>query len=235
MQKEVWQFADLDITPLRSFVITLHSGGFTLGAFDREETLLGFAHALAAFDERNQPYYYSHMLAVTESIQNGGIGAKLKLAQRDYALECNVPLLTWTFDPLQSRNAYLNLIKLGGVVRKYEVNYYGNASSSALHAGLDTDRLVIEWWVGSAHVAQTLAGQQRTAQPVAAIEVPFEIQQLKDHDLSAARQWQLQIREAFCQHLSAGLYCAGFERGKAGENSRYLFFRDERHEIAAGY
>lgn len=235
MQKEVWQFADLDITPLRSFVITLHSGGFTLGAFDRADKLLGFAHALAAFDEGNRPYYYSHMLAVTESIQNGGIGAKLKLAQRDYALERKVPLLIWTFDPLQSRNAYFNLVKLGGVVRKYEVNYYGNASTSTLHAGLDTDRLVIEWWVGSAHVAQTLAGKGRAGDPVAVVEVPFDFQPIKDRNLAEARQWQLKIRETFQQHLSEGLYCAGFERGRDGGHSRYLFFKDERREVAAGY
>lgn len=235
MQKEVWQFSDLDITPLRSFVITLHSGGFTLGAFDGEDMLLGFAHALAAFDDCNRPYYYSHMLAVTESIQNGGIGAKLKLAQRNYALERKILRLTWTFDPLQSRNAYLNITRLGGVVRKYEVNYYGNASTSTLHAGLDTDRLVIDWWVGSDHVMQTLAGSRRAGDPVAVVEVPFDIQQLKDHDLSAARQWQLQIREVFRRHLSEGLYCAGFERGRDGDNSRYLFFSDEKNEVAQGY
>lgn len=235
MQKEVWQFSDLDVTPLRSFVITLHSGGFTLGAFDRADKLLGFAHALAAFDQELRPYFYSHMLAVSNELQNAGIGAKLKLAQRDYALERGVPLLTWTFDPLQSRNAYLNIIKLGGVVRQYKANYYGNESSSALHAGLDTDRLMVEWWVGSDHVKRALAGFSRTDQPVASVEVPFDIQQLKDRELSEAQRWQREVRAAFLRHLAAGLYCAGFERGRAGGHSRYLFFRDERQEVAPGY
>ena len=153
MQREVWQFSDLDITPPRSLVITKNSGGFTLGAFaDEDGKMLGFAHALAAFDDRLQPYYYSHMLAVKPELQNSGIGMKLKFAQRQRALQLNVPLMVWTFDPLQSRNAYLNIVKLGGVVRKYKVNYYGHHSTSALHRGLDTDRLLIEWWVNSPRV-----------------------------------------------------------------------------------
>jgi predicted GNAT superfamily acetyltransferase len=235
MQKEVWEFADLDVTPLRSFVIALHSGGFTLGAFDRADTLLGFAHALAAFDQQRRPYFYSHMLAVKEHLQNAGIGARLKLAQRDHARTREIPLLTWTFDPLQSRNAYLNLTRLGGVVRRYEANYYGNESSSALHAGLDTDRLMVEWWVGSAHVARALEGGSRNDEPAATVEIPFEVQWIKDRDLTEARRWQLEVRAAFERHLSTGLYCAGFERGRDGANSRYLFFRDERQEVAPGY
>ncbi|HZS09886.1 MAG TPA: GNAT family N-acetyltransferase [Blastocatellia bacterium] len=235
MQKEVWQFADLDVTPLRSFVIAMHGGGFTLGAFDREDTMLGFAHALAAFDRQRRPYYYSQMLAVTERLQNAGIGARLKLDQRDYALERKIPLFTWTFDPLQSRNAYLNIVKLGAVVRRYYANYYGNTSTSSLHAGLDTDRLMVEWWVGSDHVARALEGKGRTDEPVATVEVPFDIQRLKDRDLSEARRWQLQIRDSFHHHLAEGLYCAGFERGRDGGNSRYLFFRDKGEEKAPEY
>ena len=127
IQRTVWQFSDLDITPLRSFVITRRSGGLTLGAFDDSNRLLGFAHALAAFDARKQPYYYSHMLAVEPDLQNAGIGAQLKLAQREYALKRGVSLLGWTFDPLMSRNAYLNVVKLGAVVRRYYPNYYGQS------------------------------------------------------------------------------------------------------------
>ena len=235
MQKEVWQFSDLDVTPLRSFVITRHSGGFTLGAFDRADKLLGFAHALAAFDEQRRPYFYSQMLAVTVPLQNAGIGAKLKLAQRDYAIAHGLPLMTWTFDPLQSRNAYLNIVKLGGVVRRYKANYYGNESSSALHAGLDTDRLMVEWWTGSEHVARALAGLSRTDEPVAAVEIPCDLQTIKDREMKEAQRWQLEVRAAFERYLSAGLYCAGFERGRDGAHSRYLFFRDDRREVAPGY
>ncbi|HZN12368.1 MAG TPA: GNAT family N-acetyltransferase [Blastocatellia bacterium] len=235
MQRRVWQFSDLDITPLRSFVITRRSGGFTLGSFDPAGRLLGFAHALAAFDERRRPYYYSHMLAVEREWQNSGIGVRLKLAQRDRALERGVPLLTWTFDPLQSRNAYLNLARLGGVVRTYYANYYGNASTSALHRGLDTDRLFVEWWAGSGHVAETLAGRRRRGEPAAEVEIPREIEQIKAEDMAAAQRWQAEVRAAFRRHLGDGLYCAGFEAGRGGGHSRYLFFKDERGELPAGY
>lgn len=232
LQRIVWQFDELDITPLRSFVITRRSGGFTLGAFDGENRLLGFAHALAAFNRELKPYYYSHMLAVLPEYQNAGIGVRLKLAQRDFAFTTGIPLITWTFDPLQSRNAYLNLVKLGGVVRTYYVNYYGNLSTSALHKGLDTDRLFVEWWVKSDHVAAALAGRRRTDVPEAVVEVPREIEDLKKLDLEAARQWQEKVRGEFLKYLSEGLYCAGFEADPAGGSSKYLFYRDTQAEVS---
>ncbi|HEX4946028.1 MAG TPA: GNAT family N-acetyltransferase [Blastocatellia bacterium] len=231
MQREVWQFADLDITPLRSFVITRTGGGFTLGAFAEDDgRLLGFAHALAAFDEQNRPYFYSQMLAVSPQLQNAGIGMELKFAQRRRALERGIPLMVWTFDPLQSRNAYLNIVKLGAVVRKYKVNYYGHYSSSVLHRGLDSDRLLAEWWVESPRVraiAETAGKIETPVTPVASVEVPFEIEALKTRNLDEARAWQLKIRAEFEQHLAAGLYCADFVRGNAHTPSRYLFFPDE--------
>jgi predicted GNAT superfamily acetyltransferase len=233
LQREVWQFSDLDITPVRSFVITRRSGGCTIGAFDGAGRLLGFSHMLPAFDERLRPYFYSHMLAVEPGARNAGVGVALKLAQRRRALERGVPLIVWTFDPLQSRNAHLNLVKLGGVVRTYHVNYYGNASTSALHRGLDTDRLFVEWWVGSTRVKEAVeeGGAKPSSAAVASVEVPFDIEELKARDLEEARRWQVRIRAAFQQHLAAGLYCAGFERGRQNEPGRYLFFADTREEV----
>ena len=234
LQRSVWQFSDLDITPMRSFVITKHSGGQTVGAFDKSGKLLGFAHMLPAFDEQLRPYFYSHMLAVEPEFRNAGLGVALKLAQRRRALERGVPLIIWTFDPLQSRNAYLNIVKLGGVVRSYRPNYYGNVSTSALHQGLDTDRLFIEWWVGSSRVQQ--ADEQgklmNTTAAEAAIEVPLDIEAIKSRNLEEARAWQLKIRAEFQRLLDEGLYCAGFERGTQTEPSRYLFYKDSREEIA---
>ncbi len=231
LQRDVWQFSDLDITPLRSFVIARNSGGFTLGAFaESDGRLLGFAHALAAFDEQRQPFFYSHMLAVAPYLQNSGIGMKLKFAQRQRATERGVPLMVWTFDPLQSRNAYLNIVKLGAVVRKYKVNYYGNQSTSTLHRGLDTDRLLAEWWVDTPRVraiAESSGKSETPATPSASVAVPFEIDQIKARSLEEARTWQIEIRAGFEQHLAAGLYCADFRRGTIDTPSQYLFFKDE--------
>ena len=227
LQRNVWGFDDLDITPLRSFVINRRGGGFTLGAFDETEKLVGFAHALPAFDSSNRPYFYSQMLAVLPEVRNEGTGARLKLAQRSYAIERNIPLIAWTFDPLQSRNAYLNLVKLGGFVRTYLPNYYGNSSTSALHRGLDTDRLFVEWWVKSDSVERSLAGEERTDEPVAVVEVPRDVEQIKSSNLAEAREWQLRVRAEFQEQLSRGLFCAGFTPGKNGANSRYLFYQDD--------
>ncbi|MBS1806892.1 MAG: GNAT family N-acetyltransferase [Acidobacteria bacterium] len=230
MQREVWQFSDLDITPLRSFVITRNNGGFTLGAFaENDGRLLGFAHALAAFDDQRQAFYYSQMLAVAPELHNSGIGMALKLAQRQRAVERGIPLMVWTFDPLQSRNAHLNIIKLGGVVRTYKVNYYGRYSTSTLHRGLDTDRLLVEWWVSSPRVnAIATSGKiENPPNPIATVEVPFDIEQIKERNLEEACAWQLKIRNAFEQHLAAGLYCAGFVRGTAEQPSQYLFYEDQ--------
>jgi predicted GNAT superfamily acetyltransferase len=220
--------------PLRSYVSARYAGGFTLGAFDASNKLLGMAHALAAFDEKLRPYYYSQMLAVEPQFQNAGIGVRLKLAQRDHALKTGVPLMTWTFDPLQSRNGYLNLVKLGGVVRRYLVNYYGARSSSAFHRGLDTDRLFVEWWVRSSHVASALEGVSRAEKAEAVVEVPRDIEAIKRRDMDEARHWQLRVREGFQKCLNEGLYCAGFEADpKTG--SRYLFFRDHQQEKEENY
>lgn len=231
LQREVWQFSDLDVTPVRALVVNQNSGGFTLGAFSNEGgDLLGFAHALPAFDAKLQPYYYSQMVAITPVLQNSGIGMQLKLAQRESALQRGIKLMVWTFDPLQSRNAYLNLIKLGGIVRKYYVNYYGHYSTSALHRGLDTDRLLVEWWLDAPHVRAVAQGElipRNDGDPIATVEVPFDIEQIKVCAMEEAQQWQAKIRAAFQQHLASGLYCAGFVRGDSTTPSQYLFFRDQ--------
>jgi predicted GNAT superfamily acetyltransferase len=234
MQRDVWEYSDIDVTPLRSYVATRNSGGFTLGAFGASNELLGMAHALAAFDEKLRPYYYSQMLAVDPRLHNAGIGVRLKLAQRDHAFKTGVPLMTWTFDPLQSRNAYLNIVKLGGVVRRYCANIYGANSTSVFHRGMDTDRLFIEWWVRSPRVAEALEGVRRADKPEAVIEVPRDIGAMKGRDMDEARRWQSQIREGFQKCLNEGLYCAGFEADPK-TNSRYLFFRDHQQEKEEDY
>lgn len=230
LQRLVWQFTDLDIIPLRSFVITMHSGGMTYGAFDEAGRMLGFSHALAAFDDDRRPFYYSHMLAVDPAWRDAGIGWNLKLEQRKHAIRSGVELIRWTYDPLQSRNAHLNLTKLGGVVREYKVNYYGNTSTSTLHRGLDTDRLFVEWWVKSSRVNRAvsrLTSLERRVDGV--VEIPRDIEEMKSTNIGMAREKQLEVRAGFLDHFKKGLYCAGFE-AKAGEPSRYLFFSDDHIE-----
>lgn len=226
LQRTVWKFDEVDLTPMRSYVVSQHSGGFIVGAFDKSDKLLGFAHATPGFDEQDNLFYYSNMAAVLPEFQNSGIGLGLKLAQRNYATKTGIKLITWTFDPLQSRNAHFNINKLGAVIRKYVVNYYGNFSSSALHVGIDTDRLFGDWWVGSKHTYDTLAGIRKTDTPDAIIEIPRYIDSIKERDINEARDIQLKVRTAFQRYLNEGLFCAGFDTDPKSGNSRYLLFKD---------
>ena len=155
LQKEVWNFDDVDIVPLRLFVVSQKIGGQVIGAFSGD-VLVGFAFSIPG-SRNGHSYLHSHMLAVRESFRNYGLGRKLKLAQRDDAIAHGFDLLEWTFDPLEIKNAYLNLVKLGAITRRYSVNHYG-LSSSPLQGGLPTDRLVAEWWLRSKRVVNLLDG-----------------------------------------------------------------------------
>ena len=150
LQQEVWGISEREIVSFMMFIPTLEVGGALLGAFDGGE-LVGFSYGFIGH-EHGRVILHSDMLAVRASYRDHKIGYRLKLAQREHALAQGIDRITWTFDPLQSRNAYLNIVRLGAVVRKYKVNYYGNQSTSALHHGLDTDRLLAEWWVDSPRV-----------------------------------------------------------------------------------
>lgn len=141
LQKLVWGFSDLEIVPHRMFVVAQRTGGQVIGAFERERAV-GFPLAFIAYRDR-RIYIHSHMTAVLPEYQNHGIGRQLKLAQRDDALSRGVDLIEWTFDPLQLRNAYFNIARLGAIVREYLPNVYGS-TSSPLHHGLPTDRLVAQ-------------------------------------------------------------------------------------------
>ncbi len=119
LQKEVWNFDDVDLIPLRLFVVATKIGGQVIGAFDGDE-LIGFAMSIPGTRGGN-PYLHSHMLAVRESFRNTGLGRKLKLAQRDDALGRGIRLIEWTFDPLEIRNAWLNIERLGAIARRYNL------------------------------------------------------------------------------------------------------------------
>jgi predicted GNAT superfamily acetyltransferase len=153
LQKEVWSFSDSDLVPLRIFVVAEKIGGQVIGGFAGRE-LVGFAMAIPGF-RAGHAYLHSQMLAVRKEHRNTGLGRRLKLFQRDDALARGIELIEWTFDPLEIKNAYLNIERLGAIARRYYVNQYG-VTSSPLQAGLPTDRLVAEWWLGSKRVESLL-------------------------------------------------------------------------------
>lgn len=155
LQRAVWGFSDRDLLPARYMKVTHMHGGSVLGAFEPPDRLIAFAFAQPSIHE-GRLALHSNILAVRPEFQNRGIGALLKLEQRKEALARGIALMTWTYDPLQARNAYLNLNKLGAIARTYLQDVYGSASSSSLHSGLGTDRVLAEWWMDSPRVRAIL-------------------------------------------------------------------------------
>ena len=123
LQKEVWNFSDADLVPLRMFVVAEKVGGQVMGAFDGSE-MVGFALSVPG-TRSGHIYLHSHMLAVRKEYRNGGLGRRLKFMQREDALARGIELIEWTFDPLEIKNAFLNLERLGAIMRRYNINQYG--------------------------------------------------------------------------------------------------------------
>jgi predicted GNAT superfamily acetyltransferase len=160
LQLAVWGYSDGDLIPKRVFIVAQRIGGQVIGAFIGDE-LVGFAMSLPAYRD-GKPYLHSHMLAVLPAYRNAGLGRRLKLAQRDDALVRGIDRMEWTFDPLEIKNAHLNIARLGAISRRYLIDFYG-PSTSPLQGGLPTDRLVAEWWLRSPRVRRALG--EEAAQP----------------------------------------------------------------------
>ena len=156
IQKEVWGFIELDIVPAGLLAVMGHYGAVTAGAFV-EDRMAGFVCGFPGYGE-NEAFHHSHMLAVRPEFQGAGIGVALKWAQADRVSAQGIRRVNWTFDPLQARNANLNINHLGCVASVYRVNVYGN-SESPLHGGLPTDRLEPEWRLDSDRVAAARQGE----------------------------------------------------------------------------
>jgi predicted GNAT superfamily acetyltransferase len=199
--------------PAAIFVVAEHAGGQILGAFDGGK-LVGFTLGLAGL-RQDQHFIHSHMTAVLPEYQNRGVGRRLKLYQRQDALKRGIPLVEWTFDPLELKNARFNLVRLGAVVRRYIPDCYG-VTESPLHAGLPTDRLVAEWWLDCERVKRILAddplpGGGKTER----IAVPGDIAERKVKDRAAGALIQAEVREKFLNLFSADYVATGMESSGA--------------------
>jgi predicted GNAT superfamily acetyltransferase len=160
------------------------------------------------------------MLGVLPAYRNTGLGRRLKLEQREYALARGVDLIEWTFDPLELKNAFFNIERLGAIARRYVHNQYGRTSSH-LHGGLPTDRLVAEWWIRSPRVEAIVNGGVLERPEVKArIEVAAGISSMVNEDADRASELQESIGEQFGVHFRAGLAATGIEKNE--ESSVYL-------------
>lgn len=207
LQRQVWNYSDLDVVPSHLFIVAVESGGQVLGAF-LDGKLVGFTLAFAG-EKGGRPYLHSHFAAVLPEYRDYGIGRELKLTQRRQALDRGIDRIEWTFDPLQSRNAYFNICRLGAVCRHYLPDLYGT-TSSPLHAGLPTDRLLAEWHLDSPRVLDVLEGRTPSLPSFSElIELPQDAARLSASD---ARQLQAGLRERFHQLFERGYAVTQFER-----------------------
>ena len=252
LQKEVWGLPDLDVVPLTQLAAAKASGGVLLGAFDKK-ILVGFAYGFAGF-EHGRATHHSHMLAVKPAYRSQRVGYVLKLAQRDRVLAQGLSEMTWTFDPLQSVNAYFNFNRLGVVSDRYLIDFYGSDAASFLHRN-GTDRLWVTWPLASSRVVDRMEGRPddsrsetvktliemddhgspllrdfdlSDAGDQVSIEIPSEIGLVEQHDREIAIAWRRATRSAFTSAFSAGYAAVEFVRGRPA--GKYIL----RRHIADG-
>lgn len=234
LQRVVWGSADLDILSPLSLRASIETGALLLGAFDGA-TMVGFLYAFPGYHD-GQIELHSDMTGLRPEYRDQGLGYRLKLEQRDWALKRGIPVVTWTFDPLRSRNAYFNFHKLGAISDSYRVNFYGEDSTSFLHRN-STDRLWVTWELDTARVRDRLAGVQppvidapsiltvgQDSEPVVqdvahgvprvVIEIPLDPDSVT---VETAGRWREATRNAFLERLSAGYVVTD-----AAQEGRYL-------------
>lgn len=233
LQKEVWGFADNELVPLRIFSLAPKIGGQVIGAWEGK-TLVGFAFSIPG-TRNGHAYLHSHMLAVKSEHRNAGLGRRLKLFQREDAIKLGYDLMEWTFDPLEIKNSYLNLERLGAIARRYNINQYG-ITSSPLQGFLPTDRLVAEWWLKSRRVEELLStGQLPAFTEEQCIEVPAEIYEWKAQPETRQKASEIQLlnRERFLKAFSQGLACLRYGRDDKGDGVFVLGRWDETWSYAS--
>ena len=233
--QKVVEFQDLiwnkkNTTPFPFLTASLHNGGIIIGAFSNEE-LVGFCYGFPGF-KSNEVYLVSHMMAVKEQCRNGGLGYKMKVKQKELALKQGYKKIVWTFDPLESRNAYLNIAKLGGIVKTYYPNHYG-IMDDELNGGLPSDRFLLEWVLHANSVVNISAEEQiqsyiswemveEIPTPIALkpisnqrdsykIPVPKDIHMIKERDFTTAEKWRFLLREAFKHLFEKGYVVNSFQ------------------------
>ena len=218
LQREIWGEADLEVEPATMFVVAAHTGGEVLGAFDGDR-LVGYTLAVVGLRDR-VAYLHSHMAGVHREYRDRGVGRMLKLFQRRQALGRGIRLIQWTFDPLEVRNGHFNLNRLGAICREYHANLYG-VTTSPLHRGLATDRLLVEWHLDSARVVAAI--ENLVKDPVeapAVIELPAELERWQREGSREVAVVQARVREEFTRWSAKGYAAVALRPGP--ENGAYL-------------
>jgi len=213
LQRQIWGEADLEVEPATLFVVAAHTGGQVLGAFEHGR-LIGYTLAVVGL-RNGTAYLHSHMTGVQNEYRDRGVGRMLKLFQREEALSRGIRLVQWTFDPLELRNAHFNLNRLGAICRQYLPNLYGT-TTSPLHRGMATDRLLVEWHLDSKRAVAAI--QNLVKEPVEApgiIELPAELghgMEMEKNEPEISNT-QSRLREEFTKWFAKGYAAVGLRNG----------------------
>jgi predicted GNAT superfamily acetyltransferase len=227
LQRRTWGEEFGEVVPSSILRISQRLGGVVAGAFDPHGHLIGFVFGMTGV-ERGEIVHWSDMLAVAPEARNRGIGRRLKEHQRSEVAKVGAKFIYWTFDPLVARNAHLNLNVFGVRVSEYVDDMYG-ASSSPLHRGIGTDRLIVKWAVDDGELAtrrQEIADMSRNGgASVVRIEIPSDIEELQSSDAAAARGWRSKTREEFHRLLGDGYRVHSFQIDRDARRGRYVLAR----------
>lgn len=261
LQRRIWGFSDLSVVPHHLLLTAQKSGGVLLGAFEGDE-MVGFVFGFPGYDPDYKRWKHcSLMCGVLPERRYRGVGYRLKLAQRERVLAQELGLVTWTFDPLQSANARFNFGKLGVIARKYHPNLYGDMRDE-LNRGLPTDRLTVEWWIRSERVRARIEQPSHPPPPLPEaprinrterrdgllsnaeirldrdaqrllLEIPTDLNALKQRDPEAARRWREETRRIFQHYLSRGYLLSEFFVSERDGERRgfYLLERAQVEEV----
>ncbi|HRB13538.1 MAG TPA: GNAT family N-acetyltransferase [Vicinamibacteria bacterium] len=214
IEREVWNVADIDIAGRIQLRASQHAGGSVLIAETEDGVVAGFAYAFPAF-EHGEVFWHSDMLAVRPAFRGGKVGQALKWAQREAALGKGIRRITWTFDPMQAGNAHLNLELLGATAREYLSDFYG-VTSSDLHHGLPTDRLLASWDLESPRVVAVARGEKPAAAKAdLTVPIPAAWNELVRREPARAREEQRRVERELRAAFSTGLAATGFDKAGA--------------------
>lgn len=254
LEQHVW---GMDFTPVHQTLTVAKNGGIILGGYINDK-LVAFLYSFPGYDG-DSVYLCSHMLGIHKDYRGQGIGEQLKRKQREEALKKGFQLITWTFDPLESANANLNIRKLRGVCRTYMEDCYGKLEGH-LNEGLATDRFLIEWHIESEHVLKQPSYNISEAAPVFAVAenkqgypyvqgindsvmsqvysydvlsvtVPTEFQTIKKEDFSLAKEWRMQTREVFQSLFSNGFTIVDIYKEPGKNVQQYILIKQTETKI----
>ena len=186
LQRSVWPGSETDVVPAHMLITAIHNGGLVAGAF-RDDRLIGFVFGFPGIEftpDGPRPKHCSHMMGIHPEYRDSGIGFALKRAQWQMVRHQGLDHITWTYDPLLSRNAYLNITKLGAVCAAYRRSEYGDMRDG-LNAGLPSDRFFVDWWINTRRVERRLGKRPRR---------PLKLENFSKADLQPL--YSLPVREA---------------------------------------